>query len=297
MKKPAVRRILHLTGRVLALAGIVFVVFRLRLYWSEIDLARIALPERLFIAVLSMVSSLSVLLLALIWRHILQALQASIFCCWTVKTYCVAQLAKYLPGNVFHYAARQATGMAANISAATLAKSFAWEIAVSIAAGLNFGVLALPLLFSQCAPWMSVLLFMLVAGCAFLCLQHIANKQMAAAFLLQLCFLLIMGGIFASLLYLVSEAPFPHSLWPSLIGAYIIAWLIGMMTPGASGGIGVREAVALFLLKGLVPESTLLLAVVLARMVSVVGDVFAFLIGHGFALFSKKDIKSVPPPL
>jgi len=291
MMKPAVRNTLQFIGRAFALIGVIFVVLRLRLYWSEIDLARIAIPGRLLIAALSIVSGLSVLILATIWRRTLLALQAPVSLPWAIKTYCVTQLAKYLPGNVFHYAARQGTGMAANISAIVLAKSFFWEIIISLSAALSLGALALPLLLARCSMPTSVLLFMLVVVFIYLCLRRIVNKHMAIAFLMQLSFLLIIGGIFASLLSLVCEKSLPDNLWPALIGAYIIAWLIGFVTPGASGGIGVREMVALFLLQAFIPESTLLMAIILARMVSVVGDVFAFLIGH--LVVSSKKIMNV----
>ena len=61
-----------------------------------------------------------------------------------------------------------------------------------------------------------------------------------------------------------------------MIGAYVLAWLAGLVTPGAPAGVGVRELVLLALLKGSVGQTELLLAVLLGRLVTVGGDV-AFL--------------------
>ena len=63
-----------------------------------------------------------------------------------------------------------------------------------------------------------------------------------------------------------------------LCGAYVIAWLAGLVTPGAPAGIGVREAVLLFLLGNVLPHADLLLAVLIGRMVTVFGDTIYFAI-------------------
>ena len=57
-----------------------------------------------------------------------------------------------------------------------------------------------------------------------------------------------------------------------------MAWLAGLLTPGAPAGIGVRELVLVLLLKGIVPEAELLLAVLLSRLVTVGGDLLFYLV-------------------
>jgi glycosyltransferase 2 family protein len=61
-------------------------------------------------------------------------------------------------------------------------------------------------------------------------------------------------------------------------GSYILAWLVGLVTPGAPAGMGVRELVLLFLLSDQLSETVLLLAVILGRMVTVTGDLFFFIL-------------------
>ena len=65
--------------------------------------------------------------------------------------------------------------------------------------------------------------------------------------------------------------------WLPLGGAYVLAWLVGLVTPGAPAGVGIRELVLLFVLKGVIPETDLLLAVVMGRVVTIFGDVLYFL--------------------
>ncbi len=72
-----------------------------------------------------------------------------------------------------------------------------------------------------------------------------------------------------------------------LVGAFVISWLVGLITPGAPAGVGVRELVLLFLLKGVVAEVDLLLAVALGRVITVIGDFLFFL---GTTIFYRKTI-------
>lgn len=63
-----------------------------------------------------------------------------------------------------------------------------------------------------------------------------------------------------------------------IIGAYTIAWLAGLATPGAPAGIGIREAIALVLLGKWMEKDELLTAIVAGRMITIVGDLLFFLI-------------------
>ena len=80
---------------------------------------------------------------------------------WAIKTYGLSQIGKYIPGNVFQFAARQARGMAAGVPGWALARSAAWELGLLAVCGALFGFLVLPLV----APWLpgrsSAVLFLL----------------------------------------------------------------------------------------------------------------------------------------
>lgn len=66
-----------------------------------------------------------------------------------------------------------------------------------------------------------------------------------------------------------------------IIGAYSVSWIIGFLTPGAPGGIGVREAVISLLLKGSATSIDLIIiAVVITRIVSIMGDIMGVLIAN-----------------
>ncbi|GAB2479679.1 lysylphosphatidylglycerol synthase domain-containing protein [Comamonas humi] len=217
--------------------------------------------------------------LAVAWQRILAFLQISVDWHWATSAYGVSQLAKYLPGNIFQFAGRQAIGMAAGLAARPLLQSTLYELGLLAAAGAFFGILVLPLLSHAVPEWSALLLFsgaMAVLGWG---LKRYVSHHLTTAWGLHGLFLAVSSLVFWSILAAVSHADdLPVA---GICGAYVLAWLIGLATPGAPAGVGVREAVLLFLLGTLVPPSDLVLAIVIGRMVTVVGDLLFFSICLG----------------
>lgn len=87
----------------------------------------------------------------------------------------------------------------------------------------------------------------------------------------------VWSSTFVATMFLLGQ-PMNLSLAFALIGLYLLAWLAGFLTPGAPSGLGIREAVMLMFISGFVYESILLSAMVVHRVVTVIGDVFAYVI-------------------
>lgn len=68
----------------------------------------------------------------------------------------------------------------------------------------------------------------------------------------------------------------------SVIGMYTLSWVIGFVTPGAPAGLGIREVIMSSLLTGIVSGELVVTAVILYRMVTIIGDVGGFLIAYLF---------------
>jgi glycosyltransferase 2 family protein len=66
---------------------------------------------------------------------------------------------------------------------------------------------------------------------------------------------------------------------PSIFSAFSFAWVLGLVVPGAPGGIGVFEATAIALLNAQIPTGTILGGVALYRLISILAE----LIGAGLA--------------
>ncbi|MCY1274563.1 hypothetical protein D9M68_261210 [compost metagenome] len=270
-------RYLHWLGSGLAIFSIAFVALRLRDYSGQIDFAQLDLQGWAQVLGFSMLYGASNLALALAWLRILKQLSTSADKNWAIRTYGVTQLGKYLPGNIFHLAGRQGLGMAAGYPAWPLAKSTFWELAILCLAGALFGLLALPLVIAATPGYVAVGAFVLAIGTTVIVARELSKPDFAMAFCWYVGFLSVSGSLFYCLLGLVSDdAELELQSWPLYAGAFVIAWLVGLVTPGAPAGVGVRELVLLLLLGNSVAEADLILAVLLGRIVTVVGDLLFF---------------------
>jgi hypothetical protein len=67
-----------------------------------------------------------------------------------------------------------------------------------------------------------------------------------------------------------------------IIGVYSLSWIIGFITPGAPAGLGIREAIMSAMLFGVIQENLVITAVLLFRIVTILGDVLGFIIALRF---------------
>ncbi len=266
-------------GRLLAVAGVVFVLLRLWAHEGEIKPAAIEASVWVMVAMLALVYGASNLMLAMGWRSLLQHLGVPVTALWALRVYGVSQIAKYVPGNIFHLAGRQALGAAAGLPQWPLAKSTLWELGLIVATGSVFGLLTLPLLIENASVSASAALFVMALLVGTVVLKQVFGRAMAAAFAWHAFFLILSGVVFVGLVELFTVPVAVESKdWLPLVGAYVLAWLIGLVALGAPAGVGVRELVLLFLLKSMVSESNLLLIVLIGRVMTVAGDILFYVL-------------------
>jgi hypothetical protein len=268
---------LHIIGGVLCLFSVGFVLIRLNTYADQIDFARFDLTAWVMIGLLTFVYGAANVLLAQAWWHLLAFFDVKVKKGWAVKVYGLSQLAKYVPGNILHLAGRQALGMVAGLPVRALVKSALWELGLIAVAGALFGFLALPLVLPDLPVFVSAEVFGVMLVLCVIALGRLVSPSVGAAFIWQIVFLALSGAVFMSILVLVAPPFVTFSAFSVLCGAYVIAWLAGLVTPGAPAGVGVRELVLLFLIGGQVEQTNLLLAIVVGRLVTVGGDFFYFL--------------------
>ncbi|MGA7439602.1 MAG: hypothetical protein WBW32_15895, partial [Luteibacter sp.] len=131
-------------------------------------------------------------------------------------------------------------------------------------------------------PWWGAVVSLLIGAVAWVVRRHLGG-HLARAFALYLFYLSLSG--FTFLVVVLTHAPHEAAVahdWVALCAAYVAAWLIGMLTPGAPAGLGVRELVILFLLQDRMDAATLLFAVLATRVIAIGADTVAFGIGLGF---------------
>lgn len=271
---------LHRLGSALGLLGIVFVAYRLIPHYGELSFGSWGAGQWMATAVLTLAYALSNVPLAFGWGSLLADRGFDQGMRWFIRTYAVSQLAKYLPGNVFHYAARQALGAAAGIPQTALLLSSVLEITIIALVAACFAPVVAPVLWPVFPRGAAFTLFGLIIASGAMALlllgrPHLRNAAagfaahvaMSSAVFLG-CFL-VAGG----------RVPAPGDAL-TIAGAYAIAWLAGLLTPGAPAGLGIREAMLLLLLGSLAPAPVVLTATVLGRMVTTLGDLVFYLVGR-----------------
>lgn len=277
-RQPRLKRIFHAASSVLALAGVLFVVLKIAHHWTDIDVSGLGSTAWAGLGIAAVAYGLANALLARAWWHLLRELDVHVPWPKALRIYGVSQINKYIPGNIFHLAGRQTLGMAAGWAARPLATSALWELIMLATLGALFGTLALPLFWSPFPPLPAIALWAGLSAFIYAALRRGGVPGIARAMWLQTCFLATSGAVFLTVLMVTHKTtPEAGLLLPAACGAYVLAWLAGLVTPGAPAGVGVREAVLLFLLKGLFAPSDLLVAAVLGRIVTASGDVLFYL--------------------
>ena len=269
------------------MVGVAFVGWRLYQYSAELSFSAMTGWHWIVIVLLSLLYGLSNVLLALTWWQLLGFF--GFRCCplQATRIYGVSQLAKYVPGNIFQLAGRQALGMGQGMPAGPLAKSMLLELILIAVAGLLFGYLVLPVYLPVLSGIETVGLLLVTAAVLTMTLFRQWARSVAWGFLALMLFLGVSALVFVVLLELLDGLTVS---WLVVMGAFVLAWLAGFVTPGAPAGVGIRELVLLVLLEGQVQPGPLLLAVLLGRLVTVLGDVWFFLVALAIPTHQKGNL-------
>lgn len=281
------KNFLNALGAGLAISGAGYVIFKI--YASEVSIEQLnlGLLSWLAIGLLVLIYSTSNLFLSMSWHLLLVASGVSLNKSITFKIYGITQIARYLPGNIFHIAGRHLLGISAGIPNLMLIKSSILEIVLISLAGLTFTVLLMPVITNIDVTNWSILGFLLTIIFCYLLLSKIYSPELSIAFLSYVTYLFLSGLLFLGLLYIVvNELNFDISTLIIVIAAYVFAWLIGLITPGAPAGVGIRETILIVMLDGYLMDVDILVAVLLGRAITVLGD-FIFYLGSYFLEIKK----------
>ena len=271
---------MHWLGTLLAIASLFFVGIKLFQQFSLVEAHAWITQSLLFAALgLSLFYCSNLLVLAKAWQLLMLAEQQSINSTTAIKIYGQSQLAKYIPGNIIQFASRQLMGSNHGFSQKALLTTSFWELGLIATAGLIVGALFIALVAEHTLLTIGLCVVALIS--LVIMRLKVGLSHQVKALLLYSVFHLFSGLIFVAILcFLPDQLRLDSPTLLIAIGAYTIAWLVGFLTPGAPGGLGVRELVLYTLLGAMFSESTVLLALVASRLVTVFGDVWFYLFTH-----------------
>ena len=201
------------------------------------------------------------------------------------------QVARYLPGNVAHILGRALWLRGAGLSDGALARATLTELLVTPMGALLALSMLCPMLRPEViAPLHPALRFLPLALSLLLLIggPRIGRfrgllARLRLPLLLSALFMLCLAALFAALCNLLGPVP----LVPAMV-AGLLAWIIGYATPGVPGGLGLREAALVALLAAAgQPRDLALLASLLFRLLTTLGELAMFAAGWGLARLLK----------
>ncbi len=253
------------------------------------------------------ICALSNFILAFAWRYILEFLhQKSLPLGKILKIYMKTFIARYIPGNIFHFVGRQLLGNKLGINHAVLALSSVLESFILLIVGSIFILTGFFQNFFNISIFDCLyinnkkLLLLLVGGCFIAVVYFIYKKHLREIFgsfsirrigyLVIVClfyslFLFINGVILFCIFSFMLKTNLKIGSLPIIVCANVFAWMGGFITPGAPGGLGVREALLTMLLSNVLPATIIIAGVLIFRVVTLCGEILAL----GIAIFFFKD--------
>ncbi len=316
-------------------ATVFFIVETLRVNWPEVMAIDLTAISWRYLALAWLMSLLAHSWAGWVWHWLLQAWGLPLSGLWAVRVYLFTNVAKYLPGNIWHFfgrvrAVQQSGGPFGKAIASVIAEPLVMAVAAVGLGAIASGIFCLtdirnptnqvgsgPLwTLGLAAIWIVALLLlhprwlnprlaqMSRIKLGKLKLGRFGDRspsvpltvEMKAEAANQSAFVADEGAPSLKLkqyplrpllgemgfvlwrsvgfiITLVALMPVTPTDWPLLVSTFSIAWLLGLVIPGAPGGIGVFEASAVVLLGGQFPHGIVLGSVACYRLVSTLAEV------------------------
>jgi|AGSF01.1.fsa_nt_gi Uncharacterised protein family (UPF0104). len=304
-----------------------FIAQALVTHWREVANIRMAAESFPLLAIAQGVTLLSLIFAGWVWMLILREFRQRVNAAWAIQVFLKTNIAKYLPGNIWHFWGRILDAKKAGISPKVATLSVLLEPLLMASAGLLIGLISfgkinlLLRIFGFTAILMMIrpqTLNPIVLFVEKLKLEKKDGKNLNTGdtaidrfqfstestsnltkitstvkskrkinlpikryplvpLIGQMCFIGLRGSGFVLTVMALTTVNF--SQIPNLFGAFCFAFVVGLVVPGAPGGMGVFEATAIALLDDRFSTGIILSAVALYRIISILADVSgAFLV-------------------
>ena len=227
-----------------------------------------------------------------------------------LRVYAKSNIGKYLPGNVMHYVERNLFAEKLELTQKQIAAASVFEVVCLVTAAFFMGVCMsyarmcevleavvdrqpvlrlVPLAGLFCAVLIFAFLYvryrkrMIDSGGRFKKLRLDRQKAIrlfktyAVCLAIYSAVLVILGIILVFVYWYWAGRP-DLLMAGRIISAYMIAWVLGFVIPGAPGGIGVREMALTLLLSPVIGKDLVVTLGILHRLITVIGDFAAYLL-------------------
>ncbi|MDJ0706369.1 MAG: UPF0104 family protein [Leptolyngbyaceae cyanobacterium MO_188.B28] len=223
-----------------------------------------------------------------VWSWIVEEFNQSSDGVWGVQVYLKTNIAKYLPGNVWHFYGRVRAVQELGVSSGNAILSVLMEPMLMAAAAILIALLSSQQRWGvQVIPLAAVLICIhpRILNPVLLRISQTKAKMQGLGepdtspkvkryplrpLLGEIGFVFLRGlGFVLAVLALKTISPL--QILP-LISAFSLAWVFGLVVPGAPGGVGVFEATAIALLNNQLSTGVILGSVAFYRLISTLAE-------------------------
>jgi len=210
------------------------------------------------------------------------------------------QIAKYLPGNIFHFAGRQILGQRAGYSQNALAAASVYEsLILIIVAGLisvlgsaflgvdsnraQLGYLVIILVLSVMLVIFGITIYPKYFKSSLANYQNYDGKVIIVLLkkvVTLYCAFFVISGLTLALVVSSHIGFLDVNSVITIVIVGVFSWLIGFVTPGSPAGIGVREAVIISLVSAMFSSSVAIFSAFMYRIITVLGDIIFYFISY-----------------
>ena len=282
MNKEALKKSAYFVGKSLGILGLIFVFYKLsQEYTLSSFLEQFTLLLEIF-PLLLVLNLASILIGIYAWHMMLLHYAKKPFPCIASYYYfSKTEISKYLPGNIFHFIGRQALASNIGISQIEMVKiSFLFTFLLLVGTVISSTFFAL--LSNDIHTYILILMglssIIMIIVVIYLYPSFPINKKIRMKIYLAIS--VALQGLMLGVIILYQSDNFTSALLFQCISIYIISWLIGFLTPGASGGLGIREGTFIAITSYLqinIASDIIIFSILLVRLINIFMDMAIYL--------------------
>lgn len=282
MDKNTLKKVVYFLGKYLGFLGLLFVLYKLSQEYTLTSFAEhfLLLLDKL---PLFFILNLASALIGIYAWHMMLLHYAKIPFSYMTSYYYFAktEISKYLPGNIFHFLGRQVLASKLGIEQKQMAKiSFFFFFLLLTGTVFSSTFFAF---FSNNIPIYILMLMGLATVISFMIViwtypSFPISKKIIMNILLAIS--IALQGIILAIIVMYQIDTMSIALFFQCASVYIVSWLIGFVTPGASGGVGIREGTFIAIVSFLnIPISSdiIIFSVLLIRLINISVDIGMYL--------------------
>jgi len=281
MNKEKIKNIVYMLGKSLGILGLLYVFYKLYQEYTFSSFTEQFISILHITPLLILVNFLSLVIGIYAWYHMLLSYAKKPFgYVYAYYYFSKTEIAKYLPGNIFHFVGRQALAHKIGITQKQMAKISLLQsislLGATIIAATIFAFL------SQMVSLYILTLMVISSIIIFISLVYMypsIRMSKKVSLNLYLALSIALQGVMLGIIVVYQSDTYTWSLFCLSISIYILSWLIGYVTPGASGGLGVREGAFIAITSYMnfdIHADIIIFAVLLVRLINILVDVLMY---------------------